>query len=79
MPSSRDWDSLIERFEMSHRRVMRGRRTVHRQEQLVDRLHKSGQDITAAKRQLELFKDTLRLIEENFNMLKKQLEDWKWD
>jgi hypothetical protein len=67
------WDHLLQRFEFVHRHVMNGRKHVRRQKEIIARLESEGLSTKEAESLLQQFETTLKIFEELYEMIKKEL------
>jgi hypothetical protein len=63
--------AMDDRIGLAQRHVTEGRKIVARQHQIVEQTEALGQDATDAKKTLDLFRQTLRIFEEDLNKLER--------
>jgi hypothetical protein len=67
------WDHLLQRFEFVHRHVMNGRKHVRRQKEIIARLESEGLSTQEAESLLQQLETTLKIFEELYEIIKKEL------
>jgi hypothetical protein len=66
-------DHLLQRFEFVYRHVVNGRKHVRRQKEIILRLESEGLSTVEAESLLEQFETTLKIFEELYATIKKEL------
>lgn len=68
------WDHLLERLEFTHRHVMNGRQRVRRQHEIIVKLESEGLSTREARRLLVQFETTLKIFEELYQSIQKEID-----